>query len=386
MSRRSGFALAGRRAALVDGMGGRRAGGQSVVAAARAAPVRVVVVDDSLLMREMLQSALTEAGGIAVVGTAADPHEARAVIHATGPDVVTLNVEMPGMGGLEFLRRIMDLRPMPVVMVAGRTTSGAETTLAALEIGAVDFVSKPGGPAGWADFAAEVRDKVRGAAGVRFDRPATTAATASGRPPAMVVPNFGLIAVGASTGGVAAINRLVSRLPAGAPPVIIAQHMPPGFTARFAARLARTTGLDVAEASDREGLRKGTIRLAPGGRHLRVSRQSGRLVCRIGDDAPARGHRPAVDVLFASVALTLGERALGVILTGMGSDGAQGLKKMRAAGAHTIGEAEASCIVYGMPGAAMRLGAVAEELEIDALATRLRGLCAGGDPDTEADR
>ena len=362
--------------------------------------VRVVVVDDSLVMRELLQSALIETGDIAVVGTAANPLTAREVIRATDPDVVTLDVEMPSMGGLEFLRRIMTLRPMPVVMVAGSTTSGAETTLAALEIGAVDFVAKPSGRAGWDDFAATVRYKVREAANVRFNRsappatvlarapaapaPAIPAAAAGRRPiarPGTAVAPYDLIAIGASTGGVTAINRLLAGMagPArlGGPPVVIAQHMPPGFTARFAERLARTTGLDVAEATDREVLRRGMIRIAPGDRHLRVARKGDRLTCRLGDDAPVASHRPSIDVLFASVATALGKQAVGMILTGMGSDGAKGLMMMRAAGAHTLGEAESSCTIYGMPKAAMRLGAVAEERGIDGLAERLRGQFAG---------
>jgi two-component system chemotaxis response regulator CheB len=366
------------------------------------AAVRVVVVDDSLLMRELLQAALIETGDITVVGTAANPYTAREVIRATDPDVVTLDVEMPSMGGLEFLRRIMKLRPMPVVMVAGSTTSGAETTLTALEIGAVDFVAKPSGRTGWDDFAATVRYKVREAANIRFDRPAPPATTPACAPaaapaaPAPVdqqpvarrgarpaaLPPCDLIAIGASTGGVTAINRLLARMPGparlGAPPLVIAQHMPQGFTARFAERLARTTGLDVAEATDREVLRRGMVRIAPGDRHLRVARKSDRLICRLGDDAPVGRHRPSVDVLFTSVATALGKRAVGVILTGMGSDGAKGLLRMRAAGAHTLGEAESSCTVYGMPKAAMRLGAVAEELEIDGLAERLRSPFAGG--------
>ncbi|MHA1529218.1 MAG: chemotaxis-specific protein-glutamate methyltransferase CheB [Alphaproteobacteria bacterium] len=392
------------------------------------AAVRVVVVDDSLLMRELLQSALIEAGDITVVGAAANPHAAREVIRATDPDVVTLDVEMPSMGGLEFLRRIMKLRPMPVVMVTGTTAAGAETTLAALEIGAVDFVAKPRGRAGWEDFAATVRAKVREAANIRFDRPALLArapaspapaarpvipAAPGGQPcragpkhsgparpssaragrgpierPDAALPHFDLIAVGASTGGVAAINRLLAGRPGpawpGMPPVVIAQHMPPGFTARLAERLARATGLDVAEASDREVLERGTIRIAPGDRHLRVARHRGRLICRLGDDPPVGNHRPSIDVLFTSVAAALGKRAAGVILTGMGSDGAKGLARMRLAGAHTFGEAEKSCTVYGMPKAAMRLGAVAEEHGIDGLAERLLGQPASAQADPGA--
>lgn len=376
-------------------------------------PIRAAIVDDSRVMRTLLQAALEEEGDIRVVGAAADPYEAREVIRATSPDVVTLDVEMPHMGGLEFLRLIMKLRPMPVVMVAATTAAGTETTLNALELGAVDFTPKPSGPGGWGLFAPVIRDKVRGAALARMHMPgrpvpthttthapahAPAGADAAVRPasPATASPGLvpaavsrpgragrararqpELIAIGASTGGVAAINRLLAGFPPGAPPVVIAQHMPPEFTARFASRLQRLTGLDVAEARDREPLAPGSIRIAPGGSHLRVARTGGRLVCRLGEEPPVGGHRPSIDVLFDSVSESVAGRALGLILTGMGSDGAAGLQRMRAAGADTLGEAEASCVVYGMPKAAMRLGAVAEELEIDQLAARLRNQFGG---------
>ena len=204
-----------------------------------------------------------------------------------------------------------------------------------------------------------------------------------------------VVVIGASTGGVTAINRLFADLPrpvrsdperSGMPPIVIAQHMPQGFTARFAERLARSTGLDVAEASDREVLLSGMIRIAPGDRHLRVARQGDRMICRLGEDGPVSGHRPSVDVLFASVATALRERAVGVILTGLGSDGAKGLMMMHAAGAHTLGEAESSCTVYGMPKAAMHMGAVAEELKIGDLAERLHGQFTGARADPENTR
>ena len=364
--------------------------------------IEVVIVDDSRMMRVLIDKALTAEDDIVVVGAAADPFEARDLIRATNPDVITLDVEMPKMDGLEFLRRIMALRPMPVVMVSGATTKGAETTLEALEIGAIDFVAKPGSQSGWDNFAELLRQKIRAAAAIKIRIGATTQrACGTARPDhggsrqmdrAISEPGIAaragqilqrhrrcnLVAVGASTGGVTAINRLLTDLPAaGHPPMVIAQHMPPGFTGRFADRLARTTGRNVAEASDGESLQPGAIRLAPGDRHLRVVRSGGGLICRLGDDPPVGNHRPSVDALFSSVAAECGERAVGVILTGMGSDGAQGLLKMRACGARTIGEAEISCTVYGMPKAAMKLGAVLEEFPIDALSVEVsRHVCS----------
>jgi len=380
--------------------------------------IRVLVVDDSRLMRELLTNALIADGDISVVGAAADPFEAREMIRATNPDVVSLDIEMPRMSGLEFLRRIMRQRPMPVVMVAGNITADTETTLAALELGAVDFVSKPRSRAAWESFAGVLRYKVRAAAQVRFYRSpapgaaappppspragATSTATGttgktgttgttgtvgtvdktgtagrSGRRSRGAGPPCDLIAIGASTGGVTAIARLLDGLPASMPPLVIAQHMPQGFTARFAERLARTTGRDIAEASDGAQLHPGMIRLAPGNRHLRVARSGGQLICRIGDDAPVGNHRPSVDALYASVAAACGKRAIGVILTRMGSDGAKGLLQMRNAGALTYGEAEISCTIYGMPKAAMQIGAVTGEYQIDALATHLASQITG---------
>jgi len=373
--------------------------------------LRVVVVDDSRLMRRLLSGALEQTGEIVVVGSAASPEAARAVIRDTDPDVVTLDVEMPGMGGLAFLAEMMRERPRPVVMISATTTAGAENTLTALELGAVDFVPKPRGRDEWESFAAAARAKVRAARRARLPRrpggpagarhPADAAAGHRGGPggPAPRRPGAGaadgpgrpcrlpaceLIAIGAWTGGVAALNRLMACMPSGAAPVLIAQHMPQSFTARFAARLARTTGLDVAEASDREVLAAGMVRIAPGDRHLRVTRRGDRLVTAVSGEPPAGGCRPSIDLLFASVAEVSGARAAGAILTGMGRDGAEGLARMRAAGAYTLGEAAESCVVYGMPRVAMELGAVTEELAIDRLAQRLVDIVTGGGtpPDT----
>ena len=348
----------------------------------------VVIVDDSRVMRALIDKALIADGDIIVVGTAADAFEARELIRATNPDVITLDVEMPKMDGLEFLRRIMDLRPMPVIMVSTLTSKGTDTTLTALELGAIDFAAKPVTEAAWDAFGKSLRAKVRAAARVRLvpgarplvpvrppvspaPGPSLVGPVGRGDHPTRSWPHVKLIAVGASTGGVTAINRLLAGLPAVMPPMVISQHMPAGFTARFAERLARTTGRDIAEARDGEFLLPGAIRLAPGDRHLRVARSAGRLISRLADQPPIGNYRPSVDALFASVAEECGKRAFGVILTGMGSDGAKGLLQMRHAGARTFGEAEASCIVYGMPKAAMLVGAVGEELPIDDLAAQL---------------
>lgn len=335
--------------------------------------IRVLVVDDSALIREVLSKLLVQDGDIEVVGTAHDPLDARGKIKALNPDVVTLDIEMPNMNGLAFLQKIMRLRPMPVVMVSTLTTRGARETMLALELGAVDFVAKPGPDlSGNVDrFGAHVREKVRFAAAsdVRTlatrvavpDLPIRTAAASEGS----------LIALGASTGGVEAIRQVLARLPRDCPPVVIAQHMPKGFTTRFAERLDEVLDLTVVEASDRQPLETGTAYVAPGDFHLRVERSSGQLKARVTQDEQTSGHRPSVDVLFSSVAKVVGPLAVGAILTGMGRDGARGLKLMREAGAYTVGQSRGSALIYGMPRAAFEEGAVVEEAPIEAVAGKL---------------
>ncbi len=344
--------------------------------------VRVVVVDDSVLMRTMLRSALEAEGDIQVAGSAAEPQSARAVIKETNPDVITLDVEMPGMNGLEFLEKIMTLRPTPVVMVSSLTSAGAETTFAALERGAVDFVAKPADGMMAGEFGQLLRRKVRAARGAQLRaRPRTPAVAPTTRAPqtrrAAGPGAKGLIAIGASTGGVGAIGSLVGRLPQGLPPIVVVIHMPEKYTGRFAQRLAAQTGHDVAEARDGETLRTGMIRIAPGARHLEVAGGAGAFTTRLSDGEAVSGHRPSVDVLFRSVAKTAGGRALGLIMTGMGRDGASGLLTMRQAGATCLGEAESSCVVYGMPKAAREIGAVNEEHDLDRLPERVAALASG---------
>ena len=348
-------------------------------------PTRVVVVDDSRLMRSLLGRALEMEGDLEIVGLAADVSEARRLIRETDPDVVTLDVEMPGMNGLEFLQKIMTLRPTPVVMVSSLTAEGAETTLEALRIGAVDAVQKPSGPDPLGPFGEALRAKVRLAAQARVRHTAPRAARSPARPPrrsprdpAGGARRRSVVAVGASTGGVAAISEMFEALPRELPPLVVTQHMPVGYTARFARRLAERLGRDVAEARDGEAIVGGMIRIAPGDRHLEVLSDGGRLLTRLSDADPVCGHRPSVDVLFASVARAVGPAAVGVILTGMGRDGAAGLRAMRAAGAACLGQSERTCVVYGMPRAAREFGAVEEELDLDRLPARIEDITRGG--------
>ncbi len=335
--------------------------------------IKVLVVDDSALIREVLARMLTRDGDITVVGTATDPIDAREKIKALDPDVVTLDIEMPNMNGLAFLEKLMRLRPTPVVMVSTLTKKGASETLLALELGAVDFVAKPSAEfAGGLDaFGAGLRDKIRAAArsdvrgrSNRVEQPKTPVRTAA-------APEGALIAIGASTGGVEAIRTVLSDLPADCPPVVIAQHMPAGFTGRFAARLDELCAIKVVEAEDRMPLVPGHAYVARGDYHLRVERSSGQLKCRLAQDELASGHRPSVDVLFESVAKAVGPMAVGAILTGMGRDGAKGLKLMRDAGAYTVGQNQATALVYGMPRVAFEEGAVVEQAAIEQIASRL---------------
>lgn len=337
--------------------------------------IKVLVVDDSALIREVLSRTLGKDGDITVVGTAEDPLDAREKIKILNPDVLTLDIEMPNMNGLAFLEKLMRLHPMPVVMVSTLTKKGADETMLALELGAVDFVAKPGHDlAGGIDaFGAEVRSKVRAAA----SSDAKSRGMSMRAKPANVpirtasAPVGTLIAIGASTGGVEAIRAVLTPLPADCPPIVIAQHMPAGFTTRFAQRLDELTALKVVEAVDRAPLQAGHVYVAPGGFHLLLEKSSGQLKCRLSSGAEVSGHRPSVDALFESVAKVVGNKAVGAILTGMGRDGARGLKMMRAAGCYTIGEAKSTALVYGMPRVAFEEGAVVEQAPLDAIAAKL---------------
>nr|WP_279513009.1 chemotaxis response regulator protein-glutamate methylesterase [Luteimonas yindakuii] len=345
-------------------------------------PVRVLVVDDSAVVRQMLSEILAADAGIEVVGTAADPLIARDKIQRLQPDVITLDIEMPRMSGLEFLEQLMRLQPMPVVMVSSLTERGAQTTLQALALGAVDVVSKPrlDVARGLQRYAEEIVDKVKQAARARVRLPARlppTAVPAPPPPPAVrPLPPHGnqrLIALGASAGGTEALRVVLQQLPADTPAVVLAQHLPASFSVAFAERLDRHSAMTVREARDGETVLRGHAYLPPGGRHLAVLRHGGGWRLRVDDGEPVNRHKPAVDVLFRSVARAAGANAIGALLTGMGDDGARGLLEMRGAGAATLVQDEATSVVWGMPGAAVKLGAATEIVPLDAIATRLLG-------------
>lgn len=334
--------------------------------------IRVLVVDDSPTMRGLITAALRRDPEIEVVGAAADPLEARQMIKDLNPDVITLDVEMPNMNGLEFLEKIMRLRPMPVVMVSTLTQAGAEVTLAALELGAVDAVGKPGAGMSAVEAFAELGTKVKVAARSRVRAGGTIPA----RPAlgAYSIAADHVLALGASTGGVEALLSIISAFPANCPATVITQHMPATFTTSFAARLDKLSAPRVREAVDGAVLEQGCVYLAPGGEaHLEVSGATPR--CRLVRAETVSGHRPSVDVLFRSVA-RLRRPMTGVILTGMGRDGAAGLLEMRQAGASTLGQDETSSVVYGMPRAAFELGAVQRQLPLHRLPAAILELCS----------
>ena len=338
---------------------------------------RVVVVDDSALVRGLLSEIIDRQPDMTCVGAASDPLVAREMIRNLNPDVITLDVEMPHMDGIEFLSRLMRLRPMPVVMVSTLTERGADVTLKALELGAVDFVAKPkiGVSDGLRQLGADITEKIRTAARARVHRLAAPApaGTAAAAPPASLgrLSTEKIIFIGASTGGTEATREVLVKLPADAPAVMITQHMPPGFTKSYAARLDSLCRISVAEAQDGERILPGHAYLAPGGRHLSVERSGANYIARVRDGDPVNRHKPSVEVLFESAARVVGRNALGVMLTGMGADGAAAMKSMRDAGSWNLAQDEASCVVFGMPREAIAHGAAHEVLPLAQIAPRL---------------
>jgi len=341
--------------------------------------IRVLVVDDSALVRKMLTEMLEQDPAIEVVGSAQDPFMAREKIKQLNPDVLTLDVEMPRMDGVTFLRNLMRLRPMPVVMVSTLTQKGSEITLDALELGAVDFVSKPTIDIAHSlgDYAEEIIAKVKVASRARvreLNSPARKL-SADAVLPAVKSRHFRttdqVIAIGASTGGTEAIREVLQVMPADSPAIVISQHIPEAFSKPFSERMNRCSQMIVTQAVDGEQILSGHAYIAPGDRHLLVVRDGARFRCRLSDGPPVNRHRPSVDVMFRSVAQNLGPNAVGVILTGMGGDGAQGMKEMKEAGAHTIAQDEKSSVVWGMPGEAVALGCVDDITPLDRVAGKI---------------
>ena len=340
-------------------------------------PIRVIVVDDSALVRSVLTEIINAEKDMQVVGTAADPLIAREVIRELDPDVITLDIEMPRMDGLDFLEKLMRLRPTPVVMISTLTERGSEATMRALELGAVDFVPKPrlGIKLGLDDAAREITFKIRAAAQAKVARRlAPPPVLAVRHPAAMGSPRAGtekLIAIGASTGGTEAIREVLMALPPDSPGIVITQHMPPGFTASFAARLDSLCQVRVKEAVHGERILQGHAYVAPGGRHLSVTRSGANYLTEVSDTEPVNRHRPSVEVLFRSVARHVGPNATGVMLTGMGADGAAAMREMRDAGAYNLVQNEESCVVFGMPREAIAAGAAHEVLPLSRIAPQL---------------
>ncbi len=335
--------------------------------------IRVLIVDDSALVRSLLAEILAREPDMEVVGVARDPVVARDMVRELNPHVITLDVEMPRMNGLEFLERLMRLRPTPVVMISSVTQSGADATLRALELGAVDFVAKPrlGIAEGVARTAAEIAAKVRAAARSRLRAPRAEARAPAPLKNPGASTSERLICIGASTGGTEAVREVLEIFPPDCPGTLVTLHMPPEFTRRFAARLDSLCRIKVKEAEDGERVLAGHAYIAPGGRHLGLKRSAGAYAVAISDTEPVNRHRPSVDVLFASAARLAGAEAAGVLLTGMGKDGARGLLQMRETGAWTIAQDEATSVVFGMPREAIELGAACEVLPIGAIAPAL---------------
>ncbi|WP_417361209.1 protein-glutamate methylesterase/protein-glutamine glutaminase [Gallaecimonas pentaromativorans] len=331
--------------------------------------IRVLVVDDSQLMRALIGDILEKDPDITVVGEAADPFEARDAIKALKPDVLTLDIEMPKMNGLAFLKNLMRLRPMPVVMVSTLTQHGADVTLEALELGAIDYVPKPsaGATSALVAYSELLRDKVKAAASANLQQQSSLPNRAT----------FGIntrkldaILIGASTGGTEAVKRVLCQWPATMPPILIVQHIRPFFSSAFTRHLDSLTPLDVAELERDTAIKAGEVWVAPGDRHMRLVRKNGKLVAQVFDDEPVGRHRPAVDVLFASAASAGPSKMLALLLTGMGRDGADGMLALKNGGATTWVQDEASSVVWGMPRAAWELGAASAQGDLDTLAAR----------------
>jgi len=357
------------------------------------AKIKVLVVDDSALVRQVMSEILNADSSIEVVGTAQDPYDAREKIKKLSPDVLTLDVEMPKMDGITFLGNLMRLHPMPVIMVSTLTEKGADITFEALELGAIDFVSKPKIDVtdGLNDYAEEICRKVKTAAGVNVNKISDRRARQSAASNSDISPKLSadavlekrsisktklkttekIIALGASTGGTEAIKEVLIRMPPNSPGIVISQHIPEAFSKPFAERMDKGSAMTVYEASDGQQILPGHVYIAPGNRHLIVERSGARYICKLNDGPPVNRHKPSVDVMFRSVAQNVGPNAIGVILTGMGADGAEGLKEMLENGAQTLVQDEKTSVVWGMPGEAYKIGATEDQYPLEKIAKEL---------------
>lgn len=346
--------------------------------------IKVLIIDDSALIRKVLTDILHSARNIEVVGTAPDPYIARDKIKQLNPDVLTLDVEMPKMDGISFLSNLMRLRPMPVVMISSLTEKGADITLQALELGAIDFISKPKLDLadGLKSYSEEIIEKINTAAiaNIRVRTPSEKKIIEKHSADAVLKINKRrkhfkttekIIAIGASTGGTEAIKEILCTLPADSPGVVITQHIPESFSAPFAERMNRSSAMTVFEATNGQQILPGHVYIAPGNQHLVVERSGARYICKLHDGPPVNRHRPSVDVMFRSISQNVGPNAIGILLTGMGCDGAIGLKEMHDSGAPTIIQDEKTSVVWGMPGEAYKLGAVDKIESIDKITSRI---------------
>lgn len=350
---------------------------------------KVLVIDDSRTIRRLIEAIVEETAGLEMAASVASAEEGLTLLRQPGfeADVVSLDIELPGMNGIEFLRRLNGVRSVPVLVVSGHTPKAADLTIDALAAGAVDVIQKPDAHPSEIDrfIADTAQGLTRAAQSNQRARPAPPAAAAPsasqilGRAPAAAgaIDPDAIICIGASTGGVPAVCKVVAGLKSVPAPIVIVQHMPPTFTGRLAARLAQTTGLAAAEARDGQRITPGAAWVAPGGMHLRLVHKAGHYVAALSDEDPVCGHKPSIDVMFHSAARQAGPRAVGVLLTGMGRDGADGLLAMRRAGAHTVAQDEATCVVYGMPRAAAQIGAAGQVLPIDRIADAVLASLAG---------
>ena len=348
--------------------------------------IKVLIVDDSALVRQLLTEIFNSDPEINVVGTAQDPYDAREKIKKLNPDVLTLDVEMPKMDGITFLTNLMRLRPMPVVMISSLTEKGADVTFEALELGAVDFVSKPkiDVSVGLKEYSDEICEKVKTAANAKVSaisdrrnkldvapKLSADAVLQKRSGPSKLKTTEKIIALGASTGGTEAIKEVLVRMPADSPGMVISQHIPEAFSKPFAERMDKNSAMTVFEATDGQQILPGHVYIAPGNRHLIVERSGARYICRLNDGPAVNRHKPSVDVMFRSVAQSVGANAVGVILTGMGADGAAGLKEMLENGAKTLVQDEKSSVVWGMPGEAYKMGAASDQYPLEQIAKEL---------------